>query len=120
MVKDGTRSDDRAFWVLSLVSKATKSGKEGKLASLVRDKTDDLDIKVNEIAPRWPPVLPKGSFNEPKWEMSIVDTSSISFVVNRIYKVCLILLWEERIQLIIRSTLQLSSIRSPRMSLKRQ
>jgi len=31
MVKDGLRSDDRAFWVLSLVSKATKSGKEGKL-----------------------------------------------------------------------------------------
>ena len=46
-----------------------------------------LDVKVNEIAPRWPPILPKGSFNEPKWEMSIVDTSSISFVVNRIYKV---------------------------------
>ena len=32
MVKDGLRSDDRAFWVLSLVSKGTKSGKEGTLA----------------------------------------------------------------------------------------
>jgi antiviral helicase SKI2 len=93
MVKDGLRSDDRAFWVLSLVSKGTKSGKEGELPSLVHGaKAYDSDIKVNEIAPRWPPVLPKGSFNEPKWEMSIVDTSSISFVVNRIYKVSYLVL----------------------------
>jgi antiviral helicase SKI2 len=120
MVKDGLRSDDRAFWVLSLVSKGTKSGKEGKLTCLVRDKADDLDIKVNEIAPRWPPVLPKGSFNEPKWEMSIVDTSSISFVVNRIYKVSLILRSEGSIKLIIRLTPPLLSIRNPKMSLKRQ
>ena len=119
MVKDGLRSDDRAFWVLSLVSKATKSGKEGKREVLVRDKADDLDIKVNEIAPRWPPVLPKGSFNEPKWEMSIVDTSSISFVVNRIYKVSWPVLCIE-LKLMIRSTLLLLSIRNRKMSLKRQ
>ena len=46
-----------------------------------------VDIKVSEISPRWPPILPKGTFTETRWELSVVDTSSISFVVNRIYKV---------------------------------
>jgi hypothetical protein len=45
------------------------------------------DIKDSEVPPRWPPVLSKGSFANPTWELVAIDATSISFVVNRILKV---------------------------------
>jgi hypothetical protein len=46
-----------------------------------------VDVKDSEVPPRWPPVLPKGSFANPTWELVAIDATSISFVVNRILKV---------------------------------
>ena len=87
LVRDGLKSDARAFWVLSLVSQRVKSGKEGTYSGGTQGLGLMVDIKISEISPRWPPILPKGTFTEPRWELSVVDTSSISFVVNRLYKV---------------------------------
>ncbi|OWZ36171.1 antiviral helicase SKI2 [Cryptococcus neoformans var. grubii Br795] len=69
---DGQRSDIKAFRILVLVTPGQKSGKE--------------DLSVEELTPRWPPILPKGSFPSPTAERTVVDTSSISFVINHILK----------------------------------
>lgn len=47
----------------------------------------DLDYKENELPPRWPPPLTKGSFQDPSYEVMAVDATSISYVLNRIVKV---------------------------------
>ena len=77
--------------MLALVSQSQKSGKEGEAyhICLVLDQAQwaIVDVKANEIPPRWPPVLPRGSFSNITWELTTVDTTSISFVVNRILKV---------------------------------
>lgn len=46
-----------------------------------------VDLKLNEVPPRWPPVLPKGSFANATWELTIIDATTVSLVVNRILKV---------------------------------
>lgn len=45
------------------------------------------DVALSEIPPRWPPSLPSGTFANPTFEVTSVDATSISFVVNRILKV---------------------------------
>jgi hypothetical protein len=45
------------------------------------------DLKASQLPPRWPPVLPKGTFADPAWELVAIDATSISFVVNRVLKV---------------------------------
>ncbi|KAK8853069.1 hypothetical protein IAR55_003770 [Kwoniella newhampshirensis] len=72
LVVDGGKSDAKAWRVLALVTPGQKSKKE--------------DVKLADVPPRWPPVLPKGSFPNPTWELATVDTNSVSFVVNRILK----------------------------------
>ena len=89
LLRDGMKSDAKAFWVLALVTPAQKSGEEGmSLVSPVSQvQRDFTDIKNNEISPRWPPVLSKGAIPNATWELTSVDATSISFVVNRILKV---------------------------------
>ncbi len=73
MVRDGVKSDAKAYWILALVTPAQKSGKD--------------DVKLSEIPPRWPPILRSGGLPNPTYEVTSVDASSIAFVVNRILKV---------------------------------
>ncbi|WWD03455.1 hypothetical protein V865_001507 [Kwoniella europaea PYCC6329] len=73
LTTDGVKSDAKAWRMLVLVTPGQRSKKE--------------DVKESEVPPRWPPVLPKGSFPNPQWEIGVYDTTSLSFVVNRILKV---------------------------------
>ncbi|KAK4685405.1 antiviral helicase SKI2, partial [Tremellales sp. Uapishka_1] len=73
--EDGTKADLKAWSVLALVTPGQKSG--------------DENVELSEVPPRWPPVLPTGSFINPTYEVSVVDTNSISFVVNKIMKTVL-------------------------------
>ncbi|WVQ67181.1 uncharacterized protein L199_005376 [Kwoniella botswanensis] len=73
LTTDGVKSDAKAWRMLVLVTPGQRSRKE--------------DVKESEVPPRWPPVLPKGSFPNPQWEIGVYDTTSLSFVVNRILKV---------------------------------
>jgi hypothetical protein len=47
----------------------------------------DVDVEISQLAPRWPPVLPKGTFASPTCEVRIVDGGSVSFVTDRLLKV---------------------------------
>lgn len=38
------------------------------------------------MPPRWPPSLPEGEFSRPEYEIAIVDSSTVSFVTNRLLK----------------------------------
>lgn len=72
-MRGGVKSDSKAVWVLALVTKA----------QLLRKS----DIKDEEVPPRWPPVLNKGAFTEPRWELVAVDSSSVAFITDRVFKV---------------------------------
>ncbi|RXK39428.1 antiviral helicase SKI2 [Tremella mesenterica] len=72
LVRDGLKSDSKAFYALALVTEKQKSGKE--------------DLKESEVTPIWPPVLPEEPLESFTWEVVIVDTSSIAFVTARIVK----------------------------------
>lgn len=72
VIRDGIRSEARAFWVLALVTKAQFHKQD--------------DIKDSDVPPRWPPVLPDGKFNQPHWELVAVDSSSVAFVTSRMLK----------------------------------
>lgn len=89
MVVDGTKGDSRAYHVLALVTKRQKAGDEGKPEALSASiaNTDCSDVKMSEVPPRWPPVLPKGPFEDATWEVTAVEATSIAFVVDRILKV---------------------------------
>lgn len=82
IVRDGVKSDAKAFWVLALVTKGVKSKKE--------------DIKDGDVPPRWPPVLPKGTFANPQWELEAVDSTSVPFVTNRMLKIDIISVLDKR------------------------
>ncbi|ODN81482.1 hypothetical protein L202_01906 [Cryptococcus amylolentus CBS 6039] len=69
---DGVKSNAKSFRMLVLVTPGQKSGEE--------------DIEAKEVVPRWPPVLPKGKFPSPDFELIIIDTNTITFVVNNILK----------------------------------
>lgn len=73
IVREGVKSDAKAFWVLALVTKSQLSGKQ--------------NVKDDEVPPRWPPVLPPGKVSDPRWELTAVDSSSVAFVTNRLFKV---------------------------------
>ncbi|WVQ84888.1 hypothetical protein IAT38_007051 [Cryptococcus sp. DSM 104549] len=92
LVNDGIKSGLKAFKVLALVTPGQKSGKE--------------DVKASDVPPRWPPILPKGSFPTPTVEISVVDTSSISFVVNSILKVDRAGIVDKKSKAVIEQTLQ--------------
>ncbi|WRT70395.1 uncharacterized protein IL334_007393 [Kwoniella shivajii] len=70
---DGVKSDAKAWRMLVLVTPGQRSKKE--------------DVKESDVPPRWPPVLPKGSFPNPQWEIGIYDTTSFSFVTKELLKV---------------------------------
>ncbi|OCF39629.1 antiviral helicase SKI2 [Kwoniella heveanensis CBS 569] len=72
IVTDGVKSDAKAYRMLVLVTPGQKSKKE--------------DVKANEVPPRWPPVLPKGSFPNPTWEIATIDTTSFAFVTDSLLK----------------------------------
>jgi antiviral helicase SKI2 len=48
--------------------------------------TRKSDIKDEEVPPRWPPVLEKGAYWEPRWELTAVNSSSIAFITDRLYR----------------------------------
>ncbi|WWC91541.1 uncharacterized protein L201_006487 [Kwoniella dendrophila CBS 6074] len=73
IMTDGVKSDAKAFRMLVLVTPGQRSRKE--------------DVKESDVPPRYPPVLPKGSFPNPQWEIAIYDTTSFSFVTGQILKV---------------------------------
>ncbi|ORX40739.1 NUC185 domain-domain-containing protein [Kockovaella imperatae] len=60
LVRDGIKTDAKAFLVLVLVTKGQEP--------------------VDSLPPRWPAVLPSGSFSSPTWEITTVDAFSISVV----------------------------------------
>jgi len=82
IVRDGVKSDSKAFWVLALVNKSQLHGKS--------------DIKNEDVPPRWPPVLEKGAFSDPRWQLTTVDCSSVAFVTNRLYKVDAVAILDKR------------------------
>ncbi|WVF73142.1 hypothetical protein IAT40_007961 [Kwoniella sp. CBS 6097] len=69
IVTDGVKSDAKAYRMLVLVTPGQKSKKE-----------------ANEVPPRWPPILPKGSFPSPTWELATIDTTSFAFVTDSLLK----------------------------------
>ncbi|WWC64395.1 uncharacterized protein I303_107005 [Kwoniella dejecticola CBS 10117] len=73
LITDGVKSDAKAWRMLVLVTPGQRSRKE--------------DVKEIDVPPRYPPILPKGSFPNPQWEIATYDTTSLSFVVNRILKI---------------------------------
>nr|XP_019010148.1 antiviral helicase SKI2 [Kwoniella pini CBS 10737]OCF48929.1 antiviral helicase SKI2 [Kwoniella pini CBS 10737] len=73
LTTDGIKSDAKAWRMLVLVTPGQRSRKE--------------DVNEIDVPPRYPPVLPKGSFPTPQWEIATYDTTSLSFVANQILKV---------------------------------
>ncbi|KAL1412136.1 Antiviral helicase ski2 [Vanrija albida] len=72
IARDGIKGSERAFWVLALVTKGQKSGKE--------------DVKESDVVPQWPPHLSKGAFKDPQYEITRVEAPSVAFVTDRILK----------------------------------
>ncbi|WVO12427.1 hypothetical protein L204_100026 [Cryptococcus depauperatus] len=62
----------KAYKVLVLVTPSQKSGQD--------------DLKPSEVVPQWPPILPRGKFPNPTFEITQVDTYVISYVLDRIIK----------------------------------
>lgn len=91
IVRDGVKSDAKAFWVLALVTKGQKSKRD--------------DVKDGELPPRWPATLPEGKFKEPQWELVPIDSLSISFVTTRMLKLDIVSILDKRSREVILKTL---------------
>lgn len=90
LVREGMKVDAKAFLVMVLVTKNQKGGAEGMSQHHDHITTDVLvraDVKDTDLPPRWPPVLPRGSFQNATFELTAIDATSISSVVNRLLKV---------------------------------
>ncbi|WOO80266.1 Putative ATP-dependent RNA helicasec [Vanrija pseudolonga] len=72
IARDGIKGSERAFWVLALVTKGQRSGKE--------------DVKESEVVPQWPPHLHKGGFSDPQYQITRIEAPSVAFVTDRILK----------------------------------
>lgn len=72
-VLEGVKSDARAYLVLVLTTKQQMAEKNG--------------AKTSDLAPRWPPVLQSGTLQNPRYELTAIESSSIGFVTDRTLKV---------------------------------
>lgn len=73
VVREGIKSDARAYHVLVLTTKQRMAQVNG--------------VKDSDLAPRWPPVLQSGTLQNPRYQLTAIESSSIGFVTDRFLKV---------------------------------
>lgn len=82
VVRDGLKSDARAYHVLVLTTKQQ-----------IAEAAEGKDL---ELAPRWPPVLPTGILHGPRYLVTAIESSSIGFVTDRLLKVDIVGILDKR------------------------